>query len=130
VTAPTADSAHSTTPADETTPEIEERGRLEIDQTVVREVAEHAANLVPGTATISRTLGHDRGAMAKIGGSGNLVDIALDIGLHYPADVRGVVGVVREKVTEEVSRLTGYRVHAVEVTVSALQPEPPAPRVR
>lgn len=130
MTAQAADSAQHSTPAPDTTQETEERGRLEIDQTVVRKVAEHAANLVPGTATISRTLGHDRGALAKIGGSGNLVDIDMDLGLHYPANVRHVVGVVREKVTEEVSRLTGYRVRAVEVTVSALQPEPTAPRVR
>ena len=101
-----------------------ERGTLTIGHAVVRKIAQHAADRVPGTARDGR-----KGAKAKVGGLDNDVDLALDLALHYPAAVRAVVGDVREKVTEEVELLTGYRVRTLAVTVSALLPDVP-PRVR
>ncbi|WP_103350520.1 Asp23/Gls24 family envelope stress response protein [Amycolatopsis sp. CA-128772] len=101
-----------------------ERGTLTIGHTVVRKVAQHAADGVPGTARDGK-----KGAKAKVGGHDNDVDLALDLALRYPAAVRAVVGDVREKVTEEVELLTGYRVRTLAVTVSALLPDAP-PRVR
>ncbi|MEV4142484.1 hypothetical protein AB0J40_02390 [Amycolatopsis sp. NPDC049691] len=100
-----------------------ERGTLTVGHAVVRKVAQHAAGQVPGTS-------HEgKGAKAKVGGLDNDVDLALDLALQYPAPVRTVVGVVREKVTEEVELLTGYHVRTLAVTVSALRPAV-APRVR
>ncbi|WP_309235840.1 hypothetical protein [Amycolatopsis sp. SID8362] len=104
--------------------EPDERGTLTIGHAVVRKVAQHAADQVPGTA-------HDgkKGAKAKVGGLDNDVDLALDLALRYPGAVRAVVGDVRRKVTEEVELITGYHVRTLAVTVSALLPEA-APRVR
>ncbi|MEV4057586.1 Asp23/Gls24 family envelope stress response protein [Amycolatopsis sp. NPDC049688] len=101
-----------------------ERGTLTIGHAVVRKVAQHAADTVPGTARDGR-----KGPKAKVGGHDNDVDLALDVALRYPAAVRAVVGDVREKVTEEVELITGYRVRTLAVTVSALLPDAP-PRVR
>ncbi|AHH95999.1 hypothetical protein GCM10010174_51250 [Kutzneria viridogrisea] len=97
----------------------EERGSLRIDPSVVRKLAEHAADLAPGTARAGR-----RGASAKVSGSGNEVDLRLELGLSYPAQVRETVAAVREQVSGEVQRLTGYRVRSVDVVVSALLAAP------
>ncbi|GAB3142237.1 Asp23/Gls24 family envelope stress response protein [Amycolatopsis stemonae] len=101
-----------------------ERGTLTVGHAVVRKVAQHAADQVPGTSHAAKN-----GAKAKVGGVDNDVDLALDLALQYPVPVRTVVGVVREKVTEEVEQLTGYHVRTLAVTVSALLPDVP-PRVR
>lgn len=101
-----------------------ERGTLTIAHAVVRKVAQHAADQVPGTSQAGK-----KGTKAKVGGVDNDVDLALDLALRYPGPVRTVVGVVREKVTEEVERITAYQVRTLAVTVSALLPDAP-PRVR
>ncbi|MFI5608194.1 Asp23/Gls24 family envelope stress response protein [Amycolatopsis sp. NPDC051903] len=113
--------------------EPEERGSLSIAHAVVRKVAQHAADQVPGTVLAERRvagLARGRsGATAKVGGEDNDVDLALDLALRYPAPVRAVTGDVRAKVTEEVERITAYHVRSIAVTVSALLPDA-SPRVR
>lgn len=106
-----------------------ERGTLTIGHAVVRKVAQHAADQVPGTTRAERKLGGTHGASARVGGHDNDVDLALDLALRYPAPVRAVVGDVRARVVEEVERITAYRVRTLAVTVSALLPDAP-PRVR
>jgi uncharacterized alkaline shock family protein YloU len=101
-----------------------ERGTLTIGHAVVRKVAQHAADQVPGTARDAKM-----SSKAKVGGQDNDVDLALDLALNYPAAVRAVVGDVRAKVVEEVELVTGYHVRTLAVTVSALLPDVP-PRVR
>ncbi|MDT8914058.1 Asp23/Gls24 family envelope stress response protein [Amycolatopsis sp. PS_44_ISF1] len=101
-----------------------ERGTLSIAHAVVRKIAQHAADQVPGTVRAGRT-----GARVRVGGQDNDVDLALDLALRYPGPVRAVTGDVRSKVTEEVERITAYRVRSVAVTVSALLPDA-RPRVR
>ncbi|MGH3519101.1 MAG: Asp23/Gls24 family envelope stress response protein [Haloechinothrix sp.] len=100
-----------------------DRGWLQIDHSVVRKIAQHAADQVHGVAT------DRRGSNAKVHGTGDEVDLLLDLPLYYPAPVRSVVADVREKVTAEIEHLTSYRVRAFEVTVSELLPDIP-PRVR
>ncbi|MEU6645471.1 Asp23/Gls24 family envelope stress response protein [Saccharomonospora sp. NPDC046836] len=117
-----------------TTREIEpaERGTLQIAHLVVRKVAEYAAGRVVGTASVERRVAGlgvgRRGASARVAGSGNDVDLRLDLALHYPAPVREVVEQVRTTVTAEVEHLTSYRIRALDVTVSALV-APTRPRV-
>ncbi|WP_033291626.1 Asp23/Gls24 family envelope stress response protein [Amycolatopsis jejuensis] len=119
--------------AERSLPEAAERGSLTIAPAVVRKVAQHAADLVPGTmATERRVAGVSTGtsgASAKVGGEDNDVDLVLDLALRYPAPVREVTGRVRAKVVEEVERITAYHVRSVAVRVSALLPDVP-PRVR
>lgn len=113
--------------AGEALPPPEQRGTLEIAQGVVRKVAEHAANQTPGALKATRKIAGvglgERGASVRVSGSGNDVDLAVDIALRYPCPVREIVADLREQVSTEVMRITGYRVCAVDVTVSALLPE-------
>lgn len=117
---PAAGPAGASTPA-------EERGRLSIDHTVVRKIAQHTADGVRGTAKAQRTLaGVDigpQGASARVSGSGDQVDLVIDLALHYPAAVRDVVAQVRSRVRDEIGRITAYRVRSLDVTVSALLPD-------
>jgi uncharacterized alkaline shock family protein YloU len=105
----------------------EERGRLSIDHTVVRKIAQYAADEIPGTTRARRRMAGvevgSQGASARVSGNGDEVDLAIDLALHYPATVRDVVDRVRGHVTEEVRRLTAYRVRSIDVTVSALLPD-------
>lgn len=110
-----------------------DRGWLKIDHTVVKKVAQHAVDRVPGIAAERRGpagIGRSQGgSSARIQGEGNNVDLALDLALHYPASVRSVIADVREQVTAEIERVTSYRVRTIAITVSALEPDIP-PRVR
>ncbi|WP_037303783.1 Asp23/Gls24 family envelope stress response protein [Amycolatopsis orientalis] len=111
----------------------ENRGTLTIAPAVVRKIAQHAADQVDGTTRAERRIAGlglgTHGASAKVGGEGNDVDLVLDVALNYPAPVRRIVGDLRARVTEEVERITSYRVRDISVTVSALLPDI-APRVR
>jgi uncharacterized alkaline shock family protein YloU len=108
-------------------PDIEHRGRLDIAEAVVRKVVEYAADLTPGTARTTRRVAGvgvgERGASARITTHDDQVEVRLDVALHYPADVRDTVRGLREHVTAEVARVTGFRVRSMDVTVSALVPE-------
>ncbi|WP_344856430.1 Asp23/Gls24 family envelope stress response protein [Amycolatopsis ultiminotia] len=108
-------------------PEPAERGSLSIAHAVVRKVAQHAADQVPGTVPSAHRVAGvhtgTSGATVKVGGSDNDVDLALELALRYPAPVRTVTGEVRSKVTEEVERITSYHVRSLAVTVSALLPD-------
>lgn len=115
------------TPDEPELPPPERRGRLEIDQSVVRKVAEHTADLVPGTVKATRRLVGvevgERGATVRVSGSGNQVELSVDLALKYPSAIREIVADVRTQISEQVGKTTGYRVQAVDVTVSALLPE-------
>ncbi|MEV8440187.1 Asp23/Gls24 family envelope stress response protein [Actinosynnema sp. NPDC051121] len=89
-------------------------GSLEIHPTVVRKVAAHAVRLVPGA---------EPSATVKVGETGGDLELAVKLALRYPLPVRPAAAAVRRRVTEEVERITGYRVRSVAVTVSALRAE-------
>lgn len=114
-------------------PTADDRGTLEVHPIVVRKVAERVADLTPGTLRAPRRIAGmdagEQGASAKVGGFGGDVDVMLDVALRYPSPVRELADQLRRRVTEEVHRITGYRVRSVRVTVSALLPDPPRPRV-
>lgn len=105
----------------------QDRGTLEVAPTVVRKVAERAADLTPGTLPAPRRVaglgaGH-QGARARVDSEGSTVDVALELALRYPAPVRDLCETVRNRVSGEVHRITGYRVRSVRITVCALLPE-------
>lgn len=106
-------------------PSPEDRGTLEVHPSVVRKVAERAADETPGTLRAPRKIigTGEHGASAKIDGFGNDIDISLDVAMRYPSPVRELAEDLRRRVTDEVHRITGYRVRSVRVTVSALLPE-------
>lgn len=110
-----------------------ERGRLTIDRAVLRKVAEHAADDVPGTVRVRRRLAGvgfgEHGAGARLSGPNTELRVRMDLALRYPAPVGETARSVRERVHEELSRIADCHVRSVDVTVSALVPDAPAPRV-
>jgi uncharacterized alkaline shock family protein YloU len=113
-----------------------DRGSLQIAFSVVRRIAEHAADISDGTVrTERRVVGvglGEAGATARVSGYGDQVDLRLEVPLAYPAPIALTVEAVRGNVRERVETLTGYVVRALDVTVSALTVPagPPAPTRR
>lgn len=104
-----------------------ERGRLRIDPSVLRKIAERTADLTPGTLPVPRTvagIGGGRGATAKATVTGKRVDLRIEVALRYPGSVRFTVDQLRSRIGDEIRRITGYQVHSITVTVTALLPEP------
>ena len=104
-----------------------ERGRLRIDPSVLRKIAERTADLTPGTLPVPRTvagIGRGRGATAKATVTGKRVDLRIEVALRYPGSVRFTVDQLRSRIGDEIRRITGYQVHSITVTVTALLPEP------
>lgn len=116
------------TPAPGTAVEPDERGRLRIAPSVLRKIAEHAADLTPGTLPARRTVAGvgmgSAGASAKAIVTGQLVDLRMELALRYPGPVRSTVEQLRSTIGDEVRRMTGYQVRSIAVTVTALLPEP------
>ncbi len=104
-----------------------ERGRLEISDTVVRKIVEHATDQVPGTVRSARRVAGvglgESGSSAKVAVGDELMDVRLELALRYPAPIGDVVARVRERVGEEITRITGLRVRTFDVTVSGLHHE-------
>lgn len=125
---PATPTAPPTAPATPTAPTTAaERGRLRIDPEVVRKIAQHAADEVPGTARMPRRIAGvgvgSHGSHVRVRHTGDTVDLTLDIALHYPATIRDVVDRVRARVVGEIARNTGFQVRSLDVTVSALLPD-------
>ncbi|MGH3631975.1 MAG: Asp23/Gls24 family envelope stress response protein [Sciscionella sp.] len=104
-----------------------ERGTLQIDPAVVRKIAQHTADVMPDIVARSRRLAGlemgEKGSNAKVGGSGSVVDVSLEIGLRYPSDVRAVVSDLRDKVRQQIGESTGYRIRSLDILVTSLQSE-------
>lgn len=111
-----------------TTVDPEERGRLRIDPSVLRKIAEHTADLTPGTLPARRTMAGvglgSAGATAKVAVTGHRVDLWVELALRYPGSVRSTVEQLRSKISGEIQRITGYQVGSIFVTVTGLLPEP------
>ncbi|MGQ0480887.1 MAG: Asp23/Gls24 family envelope stress response protein [Pseudonocardia sp.] len=104
-----------------------ERGRLEISDSVLRKIVEHATDQVPGTVRATRRVAGldlgESGSSAKVSVGDELMDVRLDLALRYPESIASVVARVRERVGEEVTRITGLQVRTFDVTVSGLHHE-------
>lgn len=119
----------STTPdTPRTIVEPDERGRLRIAPSVLRKIAEHTADLTPGTLPARRTVAGvgmgSAGASAKAIVTGQLVDLRVELALRYPGPVRSTVAQLRSRIGDEVRRITGYQIRSIAVIVTALLPEP------
>lgn len=108
----------------------EERGSLDISTTALRKIAEHAADLVYGSARAKRRIGGaEEGASARVSGPEQELRIQLDLALRYPVPIRQTVDSVREQVAGELSRLAACTVRDIAVHISALVPERRSRRV-
>ena len=113
--------------------EPEERGRLDVDRSVLRKIAEHAADLVPESRRVRRRIAGvglgQHGANARLSGPDAELRVSLDLALRYPSPVRETVQTVRQRVGDELGRIAGCTVRSVDVTVSALVPDSSPARV-
>lgn len=104
--------------------EASERGRLDVALSVVRKIAEYAADHTAGTVRTQRRLAGldlgEAGASAKVSGYGEQVDVRLEVPLAYPARITDSAAAVRDHVRERVQALTPYRVRSLDLSVSAL----------
>jgi uncharacterized alkaline shock family protein YloU len=104
--------------------EASERGRLDVALSVVRKIAEYAADHTTGTVRTQRRLAGldlgEAGASAKVSGYGEQVDVRLEVPLAYPARITDSAAAVRDHVRERVQALTPYRVRSLDLSVSAL----------
>jgi uncharacterized alkaline shock family protein YloU len=104
--------------------EAAERGRLDVALSVVRKIAEYAADHTAGTVRTQRRLAGldlgESGASAKVSGYGEQVDLRLEVPLAYPARITESAAAVRDHVRERVQALTPYRVRSLDIGVSAL----------
>ncbi|MDD7936921.1 Asp23/Gls24 family envelope stress response protein [Actinomycetospora lutea] len=104
--------------------EAAERGRLDVALSVVRKIAEYAADHTPGTVRSQRRLAGldlgESGTSAKVSGYGEQVDLRLEVPLAYPARIADSAAAVRDAVRERVQELTPYRVRSLDIGVSAL----------
>jgi uncharacterized alkaline shock family protein YloU len=113
--------------------EAAERGRLDVALSVVRKIAEYAADSTPGTVRTQRRLAGldlgETGTTARVSGYGEQVDLRLEVPLAYPARIADSAAAVRDHVRERVQTLTPYRVRSLDIGVSALtDPSQRAPR--
>jgi len=101
-----------------------ERGRLDVGLSVVRKIAEYAADHTAGTVRTQRRLAGldlgESGASAKVSGYGEQVDLRLEVPLAYPARITDSAAAVRDHVRERVQALTPYRVRSLDIGISAL----------
>ncbi|GAA4037140.1 Asp23/Gls24 family envelope stress response protein [Allokutzneria multivorans] len=109
--------------AGESPGEGSERGSLEIHPAVLRKLVQRIVDDCPDTVRTRGRLGGEHGATARITGDAREMDIAVELALRYPSPVREAVESLRTKLIDEMGRITGHRVRAVDVTVSALLPE-------
>lgn len=120
-------------PVDESSTDPADRGRLRIDRSVLRKIAEHAADSEADTAVVRRRIAGvgmgTHGASARIAGPQRQLRIRLDLALRYPAPIRATVHAVRERVRVELARAADCGIRSIDVHVSALVADSPSPRV-
>lgn len=124
----TATATHGQPTTDVTPTDPGERGWLTIEPLVLRKVAEHAADLAPGTLPAPRIVAGvglgTTGAAATVTVLAQRIDLRLELALRYPGPVRSTVDQLRRSISDEVQRITGYQVGSIAVTVTALLPQP------
>ncbi len=120
------------------------RGKITLNEDVVATIAGLAAREVSGIHSLGRwqliSLGDNptRGVDAEVGKKQAAFD--LDAVIEYGADIRAVANELRERIAEEVDKMTGREVVEVNINVVGLhfaddetgapeRPNEPAPRV-
>ncbi len=107
---------------DATSTPAAERGRLEIRERVSTRVASMAAREVPDVVRVCGTLdavtGRELPARTPTWRAGGRVRLQVEVALRWPVPLADRAAAVRERVTEQVSALTGADVDLVDVTVA------------
>jgi len=117
-----------TDPGEESRKEPSERGRLQIADRVVEKVAGHAVTLVPdASAAPRRVLGVNVGeareehrAHVNVQVQGDVATVEVMIAVRWPRPAPRVAASIRQRVRQEVARVTGVRVEHVDVEVTSM----------
>lgn len=105
------------------------RGRLVLAERVLEKIAAQAATEAGATSGRSgRLLGvgepdPDARPQVDVDLSAISADLALKVGIAYPASIRNTTRQVREHVTRRVEQLTGVEVRRVDIDVTLLHTE-------
>ncbi len=116
----------------------EERGRLTVEDRVVEKVAGYAVTFVTDAAAAPRrVLGVNIGEARPDGAASvhaqvqdDIASVYAAIAVRWPRSVQKVADEVRERISSDVTAITGVRVDHVDVeVVSMTLPDSPEPRV-
>lgn len=113
-----------------------ERGSLSVADRIVERVAGHAVSQVEAAmAAPRRVLGVNVGVARPQESAhvharvyGEVATVEATIAVHWPASVRSVSDAVRDRVREDVARITGVRVEQVDIEVVSMSVPAAAPR--
>ncbi|MHA6803173.1 Asp23/Gls24 family envelope stress response protein [Salinifilum ghardaiensis] len=109
-----------------------ERGHLRIDRSVLRKLAEYAADQAcGGVRPRSRVPGRSgRGPRAQLSGPDYALRVRVQVAVRYAEPAPEAVARVRERIRTELRRHAQAEVRSVDVTITDLVPAAEAPRVR
>lgn len=128
-----------TEPSEGSRSEPGDRGRLQVADRVVEKVAGHAVTLVPdASAAPRRVLGvnvgdarDERRAHVDVQVQGDIATAEVMIAVRWPRPAPLVAASVRQRIRDEVARVTGIRVEHVDVEVTSMSiPGPEMARVQ
>lgn len=105
-----------------------ERGSLTIADRIVEKIAGHAVRMVPGaSAAPRRILGLNVGQPRQEDNAdveaqvlGQTVTVRAHIAIRWPASVPATAQAVRERIRDELARITDLRVDHVDLEVTSL----------
>lgn len=113
-----------------------DRGTLSLDDRVVQRVAGHAVTLVDGAGAAPRrvlgiTVGESRAdgeasVDARIDGRTATIDAT--VAIAWPASVGAVTSRLRDRIRQDVERLTGVRVDHIDIDVVSMSAPAARPR--
>lgn len=113
-----------------------ERGSLSVADRVVERVAGYAVSQVEAAmAAPRRVLGVNVGdarpqdsAHVQARVYGDVATVEATIAVHWPASVRSVGDAVRDRVREDVARITGVRVEQIDLEIVSMSAPAAVPR--
>ncbi len=109
-----------------------ERGHLHIDRSVLRALAEYAADQAcGGVRPRSRVPGRSgRGPRAQLFGPDYALRVRVQTAVRYAESATEVVALMRERIRTELRRHAQAEVRSVDITITDLVPAAESPRVR
>ena len=98
----------------------DERGTLDVRTKALQHIVERIVLDTPGTVARTGTLGRIVGATSPrvaITMQGQRARVTVDVAAHWPCQVTRIAAVVRDRVRDEATQLSGVNIRSVDVTV-------------
>jgi uncharacterized alkaline shock family protein YloU len=106
----------------------QELGTLEVAEGVFHDLFAEAIEAVPGVAAVSRTAGglfHRSHDSVRVERGGGEVAFSVNLSVTYDVNIPSLAGQLRERASEAIEELTGYRIRAVNITIDHILPPRP-----